>query len=123
MPVDRRNRLATPGSARGLAKAVLCFKTADHAKALKFAKRAARKGLARAQYFLSLLYKYGFARGLAHDRERKGEKRLAALERVLRSHAILQNYGWPPCMAHCWLLWPAVLCRPNGKGSYPVWTD
>ena len=53
---------------RDLALAVRSFKVTEHDLALKLARRAARKGSARAQYFLGILYEHGFSRGLAHDR-------------------------------------------------------
>jgi len=87
MPQERENRQRASGSEGAFAEAVRCFKTAHHEQALKLTRLAASKGYARAQYFLSLLYEYGFARGLAHDRERKGEKRLAAYWRKKAAEA------------------------------------
>ena len=78
MPKERENGHHASRADRNFAAAVRCFKTADHGQALQLARRAASEGHARAQYFLSLLYEHGFARGLAHDQDRKHEKRLAA---------------------------------------------
>jgi TPR repeat protein len=66
---------------RDFALAVRSFKLAEHDLALKLARKAARNGSARAQYFLGLLYEHGFSRGLAHEPERKREKKRASFWR------------------------------------------
>ena len=80
-------REGVPGPERDFAQALCHFKKAEHEQALHCARRAARKGHAKAQYFLGLLYEHGFAHGLAHDRERKGEKHLAAYWRQKAAEA------------------------------------
>ncbi|MDR0379279.1 MAG: sel1 repeat family protein [Candidatus Accumulibacter sp.] len=74
----KRSAKRESATERDFAQAVRSFKFAEHERALKLAHKAARNGSARAQYFLGILYEHGFVRGLAHDRERKGEKERAA---------------------------------------------
>jgi TPR repeat protein len=101
---------------------VRSFKLAEHELALKLARKAARNGSARAQYFLGILYEHGFSRGLAHEPEHKREKKLAAYWRQKAADSGYKKKAGAPVRLS-WEEWVLFNAKMNADPDNPRRND